>query len=224
MATGVIAFQHHHPDHPASLVLVVLADAHGRSVGDMYAGAFIPSFILVGLFCLLDLHKSASGGEGAAAAEGGSHRQPRRAVRPMHGVDGAVPGADLHGTGHHDLVGLATPTEGGAMGRSEPWRSRDHVTGATPGSCLRRMDTTLKLTTMVMFILIGSTVFSLTFRGVDGDLWIEGCCRTCQAASSASLCSSNVFVFFLAFFLDYFEIALHHHSAAAPAAGKMGST
>ena len=71
------------------------------------------------------------------------------------------------------LVGLATPTEGGAMG----------AVGALALAIMHRrlslkllkesMDTTLKLTTMVMFILVGSTVFSLTFRGVDGDLWVE---------------------------------------------------
>jgi TRAP-type mannitol/chloroaromatic compound transport system permease large subunit len=79
------------------------------------------------------------------------------------------------------------------------------------------MDTTLKLTTMVMFILVGSTVFSLTFRGVDGDLWIEGMLSNLPGGVIGFLVFVNVFVFFLAFFLDYFEIAM-----LAPVAEKMG--
>jgi TRAP-type C4-dicarboxylate transport system permease large subunit len=99
------------------------------------------------------------------------------------------------------------PTEGGAMG----------AVGALALAILHRrltwkllkeaMDTTLKLITMVMFILVGSTVFSLTFRGVDGDLWVEGMLSNLPGGVVGFLIFVNVFVFFLAFFLDYFEIA-----------------
>ena len=84
------------------------------------------------------------------------------------------------------------------------------------------MDTTLKLTTMVMFILVGSTVFSLTFRGVDGDLWIEGMLSNLPGGVVGFLVFVNVFVFFLAFFLDYFEIAFIIIPLLAPVAQKMG--
>ena len=84
------------------------------------------------------------------------------------------------------------------------------------------MDTTLKLTTMVMFILVGSTVFSLTFRGVDGDLWIEGMLSSLPGGVVGFLVFVNVFVFFLAFFLDYFEIAFIIIPLLAPVAAKMG--
>ena len=120
------------------------------------------------------------------------------------------------------LVGLATPTEGGAMG----------AVGALALAILHRrltwdllkqgMDTTLKLTTMVMFILVGSTVFSLTFRGVDGDLWIEGMLSNLPGGVVGFLVFVNVFVFFLAFFLDYFEIAFIIIPLLAPVAQKMG--
>ena len=120
------------------------------------------------------------------------------------------------------LVGLATPTEGGAMG----------AVGALALAVLHRrltwkllkeaMDTTLKLTTMVMFILIGSTVFSLTFRGVDGDLWIEGMLSSLPGGVIGFLVFVNVFIFFLAFFLDYFEIAFIIIPLLAPVAAKMG--
>ena len=84
------------------------------------------------------------------------------------------------------------------------------------------MDTTLKLTTMVMFILVGSTVFSLTFRGVDGDLWVEGMLSNLPGGVVGFLVFVNVFVFFLAFFLDYFEIAFIIIPLLAPVAQKMG--
>src|SRR3954449_4562622 len=84
------------------------------------------------------------------------------------------------------------------------------------------MDTTLKLTTMVMFILVGSTVFSLTFRGVDGDLWIEGMLSSLPGGVVGFLIFVNVFVFFLAFFLDFFEIAFIVIPLLGPAAERLG--
>ena len=84
------------------------------------------------------------------------------------------------------------------------------------------MDITLKLTTMVMFILVGSTVFSLVFRGVDGDLWVEHLLGNLPGGVIGFLIFVNVFVFFLAFFLDYFEIAFIIIPLLAPVAEKMG--
>jgi tripartite ATP-independent transporter DctM subunit len=120
------------------------------------------------------------------------------------------------------LLGLATPTEGGAMG----------AVGALVLALLHRrltwkllkegMDTTLKLTTMVMLSLVGSTVFSLVFRGVDGDLWIEHMLVSLPGGVTGFLIFVNVFVFFLAFFLDYFEIAFIIIPLLAPVAQKMG--
>jgi tripartite ATP-independent transporter DctM subunit len=207
---------------PPSLVLVVLADAMGRSVGDMYAGAFIPSFILVGLFCLWIFivgivwpHKVPPLPKEVRTASLG--------VLFVRCMVSMVPSLVLIfmvlGT---ILVGLATPTEGGAMG----------AVGALALAIMHRrltwkllkegMDTTLKLTTMVMFILVGSTVFSLTFRGVDGDLWIEGMLSNLPGGVIGFLIFVNVFVFFLAFFLDYFEIAFIIIPLLAPVAEKMG--
>ena len=207
---------------PPSLVLVVLADAMGKSVGDMYAGAFIPSFILVGLFCVWIFIVSIIWPEKVPALP----KEVRTAsvgvlfVRCMVSM---VPSLVLIfmvlGT---ILVGLATPTEGGAMG----------AVGALALAILHRrltwdllkqgMDTTLKLTTMVMFILVGSTVFSLTFRGVDGDLWVEGMLSNLPGGVVGFLIFVNVFVFFLAFFLDYFEIAFIIIPLLAPVAAEDG--
>ena len=204
-------------------MLVVLADAMGKSVGDMYAGAFIPSFILVGLFCVWIFIVSIIWPEKVPALP----KEVRTAsvgvlfVRCMVSM---VPSLVLIfmvlGT---ILVGLATPTEGGAMG----------AVGALALAILHRrltwellkegMDTTLKLTTMVMFILVGSTVFSLTFRGVDGDLWVEGMLLSnLPGGVIGFLVFVNVFVFFLAFFLDYFEIAFIIIPLLAPVAAEDG--
>jgi tripartite ATP-independent transporter DctM subunit len=84
------------------------------------------------------------------------------------------------------------------------------------------MDITLKLTAMVMFILVGSTVFSLVFRGVDGDLWVEHLLSHLPGGTFGFLVFVNIFVFFLAFFLDYFEIAFIIIPLLAPVAQKMG--
>ena len=69
------------------------------------------------------------------------------------------------------------------------------------------MYSTAKLTTFVLFILVGARVFSLTFYGVDGHVWGSICCTTCRAARSA-LIVVNLLVFGLAFFLDFFELVL----------------
>ena len=120
------------------------------------------------------------------------------------------------------LIGLATPTEGGAMGAAGALALAIGHRRLTWDKLLQSMDTTLKLTIMVMFILVGSTVFSLTFRGVDGDLWIEGMLSSLPGGVVGFLIFVNVFVFFLAFFLDYFEIAFIIIPLLAPVAQKMG--
>ena len=223
LATGVIAASGTITQIiPPSLVLVVLADAMGKSVGDMYAGAFIPSFILVGLFCLyiflVTLWKPH-----LAPPLPKEVRTASISVLLVRCLVSMVPSLALIfmvlGT---ILLGLATPTEGGAMGAA----------GALALAIMHRrlswkllkesMDTTLKLTTMVMFILVGSTVFSLTFRGVDGDLWVEHLLSNLPGGVTGFLVFVNVFVFFLAFFLDYFEIAFIIIPLLAPVAEKMG--
>jgi TRAP-type mannitol/chloroaromatic compound transport system permease large subunit len=84
------------------------------------------------------------------------------------------------------------------------------------------MDGTMRITAMVIFILIGSQVFSLVFRGVDGDLWIERLLTSLPGGALGFLLFVNLLVFLLAFFLDFFEIAFIVIPLLAPAAEKLG--
>jgi TRAP-type mannitol/chloroaromatic compound transport system permease large subunit len=84
------------------------------------------------------------------------------------------------------------------------------------------MSSTLRLTAMVIFILIGSTVFALVFRGVDGDLWIERLLTSLPGGAVGFLIAVNLFIFVLAFFLDFFEIAFIAIPLLAPVAAKLG--
>ena len=116
------------------------------------------------------------------------------------------------------FIGLATPTEAGAMG----------VVGAMVLAALQRppdldaaaagMATTMRITSMVVFILIGSTVFSLVFQGMDGGTWIEHLLTGLPGGAIGFLIFVNIFIFVLAFFLDFFEIAFIVVPLLAPVA------
>lgn len=119
-------------------------------------------------------------------------------------------------------LGVATPTEGGAMGAMGAlimavWRSR------LPMSQLRKaMDSTARLTAFVIFILIGARIFSLTFYAVDGHVWVESLLTGLPGGKIGFLILVNVIVFVMAFFLDFFEIAFIVVPLLAPVAEKLG--
>ncbi len=120
------------------------------------------------------------------------------------------------------FLGWATPTEGGAMGAS----------GALAMALARRrlslklmrqaMDTTAKLSTFVVFILIGARVFSLTFYGVDGHKWVEHLLLNLPGGQLGFLIVVNIIVFVLAFFLDFFELSFIVVPLIGPVAEKLG--
>jgi tripartite ATP-independent transporter DctM subunit len=223
MATGVIAASGTITQLiPPSLVLVVLADQLGKSVGDMYAGAIGPSIVQVLLFCGFVFLVSIFRPEHVPAL-------PKEA-RTLHGwplvrrvLRGMVPSLVLIflvlGT---ILMGVATPTEGGAMGAVGAIALAAMHKRLTWDLLWQGMSSTMRLTAMVIFILIGSTVFGLVFRGVDGDLWIERMLLSLPGGPIGFLIAVNIFVFFLAFFLDYFEIAFIVIPLLAPVAEKLG--
>jgi tripartite ATP-independent transporter DctM subunit len=213
---------------PPSLVLVVLADQLGRSVGDMYKGAWGPSLIQIAMFALYTFSLSIFK----------PHHVPGVPVeaRTLNGwalwskcLKGIIPSAVLIFTVLGSMGGLpfqdhavATPTEAGAMG----------VVGALVLAAMHKrlskallwdaMQATMRLTAMVVFILIGSRVFSLVFQGVDGAIWVEHLLSGLPGGQIGFLIVVNIFVFFLAFFLDFFEIAFIIVPMLAPVADKMG--
>src|SRR2546425_5661780 len=120
------------------------------------------------------------------------------------------------------FIGIATPTEGGAMG----------ATGALIlGAAKRRLtwdlirqatESTAKLSAFVVFILVGARVFSLTFCGVNGHVWVEHLLTSLPGGQIGFLIFVNAFVFVLAFFLDFFELAFIVIPLLGPVAEKLG--
>jgi tripartite ATP-independent transporter DctM subunit len=261
---------------PPSLVLIVLADQLGKSVGDMYLGAWGPSVFQVLLFAAYTF---------ALGIFKPDHVPPvPKEARTLTGwalwkkcLLGIIPSAVLIfvvlGT---MMLGLATPTEAGAMGavgaivlatmHHPQFSSFGHKVliagiiacgiGTTVGIfvaenlvfkiafaitylavawiCveafgipdLRKLikegyETTMRITTMVVFILIGSTCFSVVFLGVSGGVWLEHMLASLPGGPWGFLVFINLFIFFLAFFLDFFEIAFIILPMIAPAAQKL---
>jgi TRAP-type mannitol/chloroaromatic compound transport system permease large subunit len=120
------------------------------------------------------------------------------------------------------FIGVATPTEGGAMGAVGAIMMAVARRRLTVSLLKQAMDSTAKLSCFVMFILIGSTVFGLTFRGVDGDLWVEHLLVDLPGGQTGFLILVSVLVFLLAFFLDFFELAFIVVPLLAPVADKLG--
>ncbi len=213
---------------PPSLVLVVMADQLGRSVGDMYKGAWGPSILQVVIFALYTFFLTRfrpaylPGVPASARTLDGwaLWKKCLRGIIPsailifaVLGSMGGLPGIN---------TAIATPTEAGAMG----------AVGAFILAALHRrlswsmikegMTGTMRITAMVVFILIGSRVFSLVFQGVDGGIWIEHMLTGLPGGQTGFLIVVNIFIFFLAFFLDFFEIAFIILPMLGPVADKMG--
>jgi tripartite ATP-independent transporter DctM subunit len=120
------------------------------------------------------------------------------------------------------FVGIATPTEAGAMGAAGGVLLA-LAKGRLNLSLLKQaMDTTAKLSCFVVFILIGARVFSLTFYGVNGHTWVEHLLTSLPGGQVGFLIIVNLFVFVLAFFLDFFELAFIVIPLLGPAAEKLG--
>jgi GntP family gluconate:H+ symporter len=271
---------------PPSLVLIIMADQLGQSVGDLYKGAFIPGFVLTGLYIGYIVLTSIvrpqyvpalpaeartiredDGTSGlrslgllfvACVALSVLFAKSRPAETPTDelivvsmcvGVGLAFVLAVVNKTLKLGLLskmaervtfvlipplgliflvlgtiflGIATPTEGGAMG----------AVGALAMALGRKrldmklmrqaMDSTMKLSCFVVFILVGSTVFSLSFQGVDGPKWVEHLLSGLPGGQLGFLIVVNILVFVLAFFLDFFELSFIIVPLIGPVAIKLG--
>ncbi len=207
---------------PPALVLIVLADVLGRSVGDMYAGAIGPSILQVLLFLLFIAAVSIFAPHKVPPLPDEALIKDRKKVW-MKVIKGMIPSIVLIfmvlGT---IFLGLATPTEAGAMG----------TVGAVALAVINRRFTwsllwqatenTMRITALVIYILIGATVFSLVFQGVDGAIWIEHLLSHLPGGQLGFLIFTQIFIFLLAFFLDFFEIAFIVLPLLAPVAIKLG--
>ena len=270
---------------PPSLVLIVMADQLGRSVGDMYTGAFIPGLVLACLYAgyvflvTIIWPKAAPGLPPEAQTLNDPDGQSRRLSLLVVTVISAVIGyLVIHQTNVKSgpdfvvltmtvgvgvafviavlnklfgfkllskmaeqtifvmvpplgliflvlgtiFIGLATPTEGGAMGAA----------GAVILAIMKRRlswdllrqatESTAKLSAFVLFILIGARVFSLTFYGVSGHKWVEDLLVHLPGGQVGFLIIVNLLIFVLAFFLDFFELAFIAVPLIGPAAEHLG--
>ncbi|MFY7865417.1 TRAP transporter large permease [Roseateles sp.] len=280
---------------PPSLVLIVLADQLGRSVGDMYAGALVPGLMLVGLYlafiALVAFVRPAwvpALPEEARIYREGNGASGHKSLLVLLLIAGAV--GYIWSTVHDSMLkqwmerpnaapndeifissmtvasifalglalinkltgmgllsklaervtfvlipplvliflvlgtiflGVATPTEGGAMG----------AVGALLMAIARRrmplkamnqaLDSTARLSCFVLFILIGSTVFSFTFNAADGHFWVENLFKSLPGGALGFLIVVNLLIFILGMFIDFFEIAFIVIPMIAPVAEKL---
>jgi TRAP-type mannitol/chloroaromatic compound transport system permease large subunit len=280
---------------PPSLVLIVLADQLGRSVGDMYSGALVPGLLLVGLYVLFivlvalfkpamvpplppeaRIYKEANGASGhksllflvvLCAAAGFAWSQVHNAVMtPLLKRPLPAPGdeivimsltlASLLGLALALLnsatkmgllsklaervtyvlmppliliflvlgtifLGVATPTEGGAMGALGALILALGKKRLSFSLLKQALENTAKLASFVLFILIGSTVFSFTFNAADGHIWVEHLFDGIPGGAWGFLVVVNILVFILGCFIDFFEIAFIVIPLLAPVAEKI---
>ena len=213
---------------PPSLVLVVMADQLGRSVGDMYKGAWGPSILQVLIFVIYTfvlsrLKPAYLPGVPKDANTLSGWALWKKCLR------GIIPSAVLIFTVLGSMGGLpgvntavATPTEAGAMGALGAFILALLHRRMNWGLMKEAAAGTMRITAMVVFILIGSRVFSLVFQGVDGGKWIEHMLTGLPGGQTGFLIVVNIFIFFLAFFLDFFEIAFIILPLLGPVADKLG--
>jgi tripartite ATP-independent transporter DctM subunit len=191
---------------PPSIVLIVLGDQLGVSVGSLFRTALVPGLVLTGAYALYVAGVAFARPQIAPAlppearAEAGGRLLPMvfRSLLPPLLLIVVVLGSIF--------AGIATPTEAGALG----------AVGALVLAALNRRldraairdatDETARLTIMVVFLLIGSMAFALVFRGLDGDLWLHGLLTGLPGGTLGFLIVVNLIVFVLGFFIDFFEI------------------
>ena len=192
---------------PPSVVLVVLADQLQISVGDLFVGSLLPGLALAGMYALYVIGVAIFKPEAAPAlpkevrGDGGWKlaQQVLLVMVPPLFLILVVLGSIFWG--------VATPTEAGALGALGAMILAAVQKRLNLKALRATMDETVKLTSMVMFLLIGSTAFALVFRGLDGDLWIEHHLTNLPGGVIGFLIMANLAIFILGFFIDFFEIA-----------------
>ncbi|MEM7307114.1 MAG: TRAP transporter large permease subunit [Planctomycetota bacterium] len=192
---------------PPSVVLIVLADQLGVSVGDLFVGSLTPGLGLAGMYALFVagvalFRPSAAPAlpkEERAIGAGKLLLRVALVLIPPLVLILLVLGSIF--------AGVATPTEAGALGAVGAMllamANRSFSLEALRGT----MNETTRLSAMVLFLLIGSTAFALVFRGLYGDVWIEELLQNLPGGVIGLLIVANLTIFLLGFFIDFFEIA-----------------
>ncbi len=207
---------------PPSIVLVVLADQLGISVGDLFLGSVIPGLMMAGAFVVHVLAIAFFRPDLAPAlpAELIDIRGKTLFLKVIQVM--LPPLALILLVLGSIFFGVATPTEAGALGCFGAM-----VLAAIKGQLrlegLRDVcDRTLRTTSMVIFILLGSTAFSLVFRGLRGDRFIFNALTNLPGGEIGFLLVSMITIFILGFFIDFFEIAFIVVPLFAPIAQQIG--
>ena len=266
---------------PPSLVLIVMADQLGRSVGDMYVGALYPALLMIGLYLLYTFAvtivrpdaapalppeaRTLGGGVWSLIAIllaaviitvvtwytvfAGFRDEVRDVWAVTTGVGVAYAVALLNrafGLGLLSrlaqqvvivlipplaliflvlgtiFLGIATPTEGGAMGATGALAMAFSKGRLTLKVLTQALESTAKLSAFVLFILIGARVFGLTFYGINGNIWIEELLLAIPGDEYGFLIAVSILIFILGCFLDFFEIAFILIPLLAPVAETLG--
>jgi tripartite ATP-independent transporter DctM subunit len=206
---------------PPSVVLVVLADQLQLSVGDLFVGALIPGLLLAGSYAVYVLVIAFLKPSLAPAIP----REERKAAGSLwlQTIKVMIPPLVLIVVVLGSIfAGIATPTEAGALGAlgamALAWVGGRFTRKALDGT----MSETMRLTSMIVFLLIGSTAFALVFRGLHGDDWIKGLLTGLPGGKVGLLVVANLAIFLLGFFIDFFEIAFIILPLIQPAAAQLG--
>jgi tripartite ATP-independent transporter DctM subunit len=207
---------------PPSVVLVVLADQMGISVGDLFLGSLIPGIMLASMYALYVVFIAITKPESAPALP-----EEARVVQGislgMRVVKVLLPPLFLILLVLGSIfLGLATPTEAGSLGALGAIFLAAVNRRLNWNSLYASLNETVKLTSMVVFLLVGSTAFALVFRGLYGDVWIEELLTTLPGGKIGLLIVANLVIFLLGFFIDFFEIAFIILPLLIPAAKLLG--
>jgi len=206
---------------PPSIVLIVLGDQMGVSVGDLFRAAVIPGLALTGGYAVYVAGVAFFKKDVAPALPVEMRISGWELVRRV--VVSLLPPLTLIVVVLGSIfAGVATPTEAGALGSIGALTLAALNRSLTYDALRNAMEETSRLTIMVVFLLIGSTAFALVFRGFDGDLWIEGMLTGVPGGALGFLVIVNLVVFILGFFIDFFEIAFIIVPLIVPAAILLG--
>ncbi|MEX2466210.1 MAG: TRAP transporter large permease subunit [Gemmatimonadota bacterium] len=191
---------------PPSIVLIVLGDQMGVSVGDLFRAALVPGLVLTGLYAAY-VFVLAFVDKDVAPALPMELRTTGVALLKQVILSLLPPLALIVVVLGSIFAGVATPTEAGALGAVGAMVLAAMNRQLTFRTLKAAMEETSRLTIMVVFLLIGSTAFALVFRGFDGDIWIETVLTGIPGGALGYLIVVNLMVFILGFFIDFFEIA-----------------